>query len=773
MTHNTPDSSFGHFRDDGTEFVVTELNTPRALMNYSWNESFIAALSQHGGGDGAYKERAIQAIDQRGRNLLIRDGHRYFYLRDTESGDVWSPGWHPVHAPVEEFSCVHGLGYSVLQSRRSDVAVEMRWFVPGEATCEIWTVTLTNHRDTPARMQLFSFADLLLGGYTQYCDYYSSLRGEFDASTGTVFGINTNPDCPHDGYKAFVSADRMPDGFDTSRRSFLGNFGHVNQPEAVANGGCRDSLAANEKLVAATEHGLDLGPGESVSFNIFVGACRSMEHAEDMLTPLRQPGAVDQEFQDLRQRKQAMVERLQIRTPEPKVNYLVNGWLKQQVQIYADVGSDNGRGFRDAMQLLWATASFDLEYTRNMLEECLRHQFADGHTLRGWLPVDDHHYSDGPVWIAPVVDAYIKESGDASILNRVVPYFDEGEATVWEHCLQGLRHASEDLGPHGLIRCRFGDWNDSLTGIDLEGRGESVWTTIGIIYSLKLAVGIAENVLSDDEVVEELNGRAEHLTEAVREHGWDGEWFLRAINDRGEPVGSRENEEGRIWLLPQVWAVLADIVDAEQARDLFDQIDEHLATPYGHKTFTPPYTRDRKHVGRVSEIMPGMWENGTPYCHANGFKVLADCAAGRGNAALDTWMKVMPDNDENPSTHSGCEPYAFTNQYIGPDNRRAGETQFAWMTGAGGWFFRAMVEGILGVRADFDGLRIDPALPAEWTDCELTRDFRGARYRIHFQNPEGLQDGEVRLSVDGEELPGNVVPVFADDAVHEVEAVIE
>ena len=763
-------SSHGYFLDGGREFAVTEPNTPRGWMNYAWNPRFISAVNQHGGGDGAYKERAIQYIDPRGRALVVRDAQRCFYLRDRGSGVLWSPGWHPVQRTLDQYRCRHGLGYSVIESEAEGVQAAMRWFVPADHPCEVWTITLTNRRDNAASLQWFTFVDLLLGGYPVYCDYYSSLSGEYDEATGLITAINLNPDRTHEWFNAYLGSDRKPDGFDTSRRRFLGNFGHVGRPEAVLDGGCRGSLAANEKMVLAAEHRLDLPPGRSVQFNLFIGACSGFDSAREDLLALARPGAVDAAFDELRQRKQAMVERLTIQTPDPKVDALVNGWLKQQVQIYADVGSDNGRGFRDAMQLLWATASFDLDYTKRMLEECLRHQYADGHTLRGWLPVDDHHYSDGPVWIAPVVDAYLKESGDPSILDMVVPYFDEGEATVWEHTLRGLRHASDDLGPRGLIRCHFGDWNDSLTGIDLEGRGESVWTTIGIVYGLKVAAELADKVLADSGVRDEMLQRAERLTGAVREHGWDGRWFLRAINDHGERIGSHTDDEGAIWLLPQVWAVLAGIVDDKQAAALFEEVDRRLWTPYGFKTLHPPYTAPRKHVGRITSMAPGMWENGTPYCHATGFKILADCAAGRGDEAYQTYRRVMPDNADNPSTHSGCEPYAFTNQYIGPENRRAGETQFAWMTGAGGWFYRAMTEGILGVRADHDGLRVDPCLPRAWGECTVARDFRGARYRITIRNPDRLERGRVRLTVDGQPREGNVAPIFADGREHTVEA---
>jgi cellobiose phosphorylase len=320
------------------------------------------------------------------------------------------------------------------------------------------------------------------------------------------------------------------------------------------------------------------------------------------------------------------------------------------------------------------------------------------------------------------------------------------------------------------VRCRFGDWNDSLTGIDLDGTGESVWTSMGIVYGLKVGAEIAERVRNDPGIAGELRERARRLTASIHDEAWDGEWFIRAINDLGERIGSKDNTEGAIWLLPQVWAVLAGIVDEGTAETLFASIERRLDTPYGFKTLHPAYTAFQERVGRVTAMAPGMWENGTPYCHATGFKIFADCAAGRGDQALQTYMKVMPDNDGNPSTHSGCEPYAFTNQYIGPDNPRAGETQFAWMTGAGGWFFRAMTEGILGVRADFDGLLIDPCLPAAWKSCRLSRWFRNARYEVEIQNPEGLQSGRVELLVDGHAVEGAHAPLFADGQTHTVEA---
>ncbi len=764
-------TSFGYFQNNGTEFVITDYNTPRGLANYSWNTHFVSGWNQHGGGEGVYKERPMQYIDPRGRNIMVRDTSRYFFLRDQVSGVVWSPGWSPVKRDLDNFQCVHGLGYSIIRSSLDGIESQLRVFVPAQEPCEIWTVTLTNNRPEPAHLKFYTFADWLLTGYPIYSDYFSYLGGHFYEALNAAICLNTAAERTHDVFGAFVASSRKCTGFDTSRKAFLGNFGFVDRPEAVLAGKCTNSLAECEKMVGAMEHTLNIPSGKSVTFHVYLGATSGFEMTQGIVERLNREGVIEEEFAALQHRKAGMIDRVRVTTPDEHVNYLINGWVKQQIQLYADVGSDNGRGFRDAMQLIWATASFNHAYTRKMLDECLRHQFADGHTLRGWLPVDTHHYSDGPVWIAPVLEAYLKETGEAALLDHVVPFFDGGEGSVWEHNLRGLRHSSDDVGARGMVRAHFGDWNDSLTGVGVEGRGESVWTTIGIIYSLKISADIAKRVRGNPNEAAEMLQRAQRLTHAVNEHAWNGQWYLRAINDYDEPVGTHTESEGFIYLLPQVWAILAGIVDDERRDMLFAAVDKHLDSPYGSLTLYPPFTKHNPRIGRLTAMHPGIWENGTPYCHSNGFKVIADCVGGRGDAAYTSFLKALPDSRWNPSTHSGCEPYVLTNMFLGPANPRAGQTQFGWMSGTGGWYYRALAEWIIGVRADYTGLLIDPCMPSKWKNVSLSRDFRGARYEIRIANPHGLQKGKVSLTVDGQAIDGSIVPLFPD-GTHVVDAVM-
>lgn len=764
-------TSFGGFVCDGYGFEIREKSTPRALVNYLWNNKFISCVSQHGGGEGAYKERAAQYIDRRGRNILIKNGRRYFYVLDTGSGDYWSPGWHPVQKPVTKFRCMNFPGYSIISSQRRGIYIEKRVFVPqNDMPCEIWTIKVRNSQKKNLCLKFFSYVEFALDGYPRYCDYFGMLHGEYYQDINAVQACNRAAERTHEFFDGFIASDLKPSGFESSRDEFLGYWGHYNAPLALQRGYLKNSLASCEYLAGALEHTIELVPGNEISFNIFIGASSGYEMTKNIVSALSVPGLVEDEFAKLVKKKDEGVRKILIMTPDKRVNYLINVWIKQQMQVYADVGSDNGRGFRDAMQMLWATSSYDLPYTEKMIIECLEHQFLDGHTLRGWLPTDDHHYCDGPVWIAPVIDAYLKESGNYDFLNKEVKYFDKGSGTIWEHLERGTLHLTEDLGEHGLTKCHFGDWNDSLTGIGVEGRGESVWASIAAVFSLKIAADITERVLKNKAKAEDFLSRAEKMAKNVNTHAWDGEWYLRAINDYGEKIGTKTEEEGRIYLLPQVWAIMAGIADEERKKKILKAVDEILETDCGSRVQYPPYTKPNMRIGRITLLVPGIWENGTAYCHANSFKVVADCYAGRGDLAYRSFKKAMPDSDWNPSTHSGCEPYVMTNQFLGPENKRAGKSLWAWMTGSASWYFRAMTQWIIGVRPDFDGLIIDPCLPSSWKKCELERDFRGARYSIVIKNPDGLQKGKVLLSVDGKKIIGNKVAIFADNKTHFITA---
>lgn len=763
-------TNFGHFSKEGSEFIFTTPQPPRPMLNYLWNPYLLSGVNQLGGGTGAYGDRAAAYIDQkgRGRAVIIKNGNRYFYLRDEENGEFWNPGWYPANRELDSYECVHGLGYSKITGSYRQITAEARVFINQDDPAEIWTITLTNHADRVRKMKVFSFVEFSLSGYKVYSNYYSNLFSEFDKRHSLLMAYNTTQDRTHEWFNGFIASSEPVEGFDSSRKAFIGTYGHLNAPQAVVAGHCGNTLSSNEDMVGVLENAVVLQPGESRSFHVLIGATDTMERACSMAAKLFAPGVIEQEFAALLKSRQDMKDMIRIETPDAKMNNLVNAWIKQQVQLCAEAGRDTGKGFRDQLQDAWAIASFNPELAKEKILETLRYQYSDGRCVRGWLPLDPHIYSDGPTWIAPTVNAYLKETGDNAFLNIKVPYLDEGEATVWEHLLTAVRYSSEDTGERGLVRAHDGDWNDSLNGIGVGGKGESVWTSIALYYALNQTAEIATEILKDETVVLEMQERAQRISQAVNETGWDGAWYLAGYSDAGDKVGTHTEIEGSIYLNSQTWALMSGIAPAERVVQCLTAIDERLDSPYGPLTLSPTYTSYKPEIGRLTGFVPGIWENGAPYCHGGSFKIVADCCLGRGNEAYKTMLKIMPNSESNPSEHSGCEPYALTNMYFGPDNPRAGQTMFAWVTGTAGWIFRSATQYMLGFHPGYSTFTIHPVIPAEWKECRMLRNFRGDMYEVHILNPHGVQSGVKSMTMDGKPVEGTTLPIIGDGKTHQI-----
>ena len=760
----------GYFKN-GNEYVVTSTNPPRPLLNYVWNARILSGINNFGGGVGAYGVRAQSYIDAegKGRCSVIRDGNRYFYVKDMKSGKTFNPGWFPCKTDVKNYSCTHGLGYSIITSECDGIVATAKVFVNNSDPAEIWTLTVENKSRKARSLKLFSFAEFQLEGYQRYSDYNSYVYGEKDGNV--IMCHNDAMEKPHNWFNGFMATDVEPDGFDTSKRAFLGVYGDVRMPLGVENGKLSNSYAACEQMVGAFEHAINLKAGEAKTIHVLIGCCDTMATAKAFAQSIFAEGNIDREFDALVARKQALAADIFVSTPEEKINNFANYWLKQQVSLCAEVGRDTGKGFRDQLQDAWAVASFDKELAKGKILETLMYEYSDGRCVRGWLPLDHHVYSDGPTWIAPTINAYIKETGDVDFLNEKVKYLDEGEDTVWEHILTAVRFASDDVGEHGLVHSRDGDWNDSLNMTGLKGKGESVWTSIALCYGLQNVAQIAHNILHDEAIVAEMKEREERMKAAINKEAWDGEWYLAAINDYNEKVGTHTEKEGMIYLNSQTWSILSGVADAERGEKCMESVEKYLNSDYGPLTLFPTYTKFNNKIGRLTSFVAGIWENGTPYCHGGTFKIVADCLLGRGDKAYEDMMKILPDSETNPTEHSGCEPYALTNMYFGPDNPRRGQTLFAWVTGTAGWMFRAITQYMCGFHPDYDGFTLNPCIPSDWDQISVRRKFRGDTYLITVKNPNGKQSGVSSVTVDGKPSDARV-KLFGDGKEHVIEIVM-
>ncbi|MDR1891566.1 MAG: hypothetical protein LBQ48_00925, partial [Oscillospiraceae bacterium] len=619
------------------------------------------------------------------------------------------------------------------------------------------------------RLSLYSYAEFDLTGYSRYSDYNSYVHAEYDSDSNLIVCFNGAMERPHAWFNGFMASDLAPVAFDTSKAAFLGVYGSIFEPDGLKSEKLSGSKAGCEQMAGALQHDFDLQSGESVRLQVLIGVVDSMETGKQITKSLFCPGKIEADFSALTLAKQELSERVFIETPDEKLNALTNSWLKQQIQLCAEAGRDTGKGFRDQLQDAWASATFNPALAREKILETLTHMYADGRCVRGWLPLDSHIYSDGPVWIPPAVNAYIKETGDIGFLEHPVQYLDGGEDTVWEHILTAMRFASDDTGAHGLVHSRDGDWNDSLNMTGLEGRGESVWTSIALCYALQNTAEMADRLMGRSDIKAEMAEREARMKEAVNGAGWDGQWYLAAINDFGESVGSHTEKEGMIYLNSQTWAILAGVADADRREKCLDALDTYLDSAYGPLTLYPTYTSFNNRIGRLTGFVPGIWENGTPYCHGGTFKVVADCLCGRGDKAYETVLKILPDSKGNPSVYSGCEPYALTNMYFGPDNPRAGKTVFAWVTGTAGWMFRAITQHMLGFTPAYDGFTVNPCIPSNWEKAVLRRKFRGDTYIITIHNGSGAQSGVQRLEVDGKAMETLHIKLFGDGKPHTVD----
>lgn len=761
----------GYFSEVGNEYHISNYNTPRYMMNYLFNDIFISSVNHFGTGEGTYFGNSAKYLDpqKRGDAILINGGARYFYINNTTDNVIYSPGYYPVCEPIDSFDCIVGNGYQIIESRKNGIKSSLRCFVNNTDAAEIWTIQLENEGNSTKTLKFYSYVEFSLVGYVQYCGMQAYSYCEYFNEENMVFAYNNAIEKPHDFYNGYICSDIKPTGFDSSRESFIGTYGNINIPEIVKNAKSKNSVGSCETFCGALEHTIVLEPGETKKFNLLIGITDQVNNAKGLCKRIFQKNVIENELSLVKDKYNDLYNLIKISSPDKRLNSIVNSFLKNQIMLCIIVGRGGMKGFRDQLQDGWGASSFNPELARYKIIEVLNNIYKDGRCVRGFDPVDSHIYSDGPTWAASAVNAYIKETGDISILDVDVNYLDDGKDTVWEHLLKTTEYSYNDSGKHGLILARDGDWNDSLNYLCLKGKGESVWTSIALVKTLENVVEIASFIKNDKNIADKFSTYRDILKDRINKYAWDGEWYLAGFNDLGEAVGSCNEEEGMIYLNPQTWAVYAGVADKEKTKICLNSVDNLLLTKNGPLTLFPPYTKLNSNIGRLTGFVPGIWENGTPYCHGGTFKIVADCCAERPNEAYETIKRILPDSEYNPSTHSGCEPYALTNMYFGPQNIKSGKSIIGWITGTAGWMFRAVTEYIFGFKPGYDCFEIKPCIPDEWKKCSITRKFRGSIYEITIHNENNGKCSIKKVFYDGEQKTSNIFSAVNDNKTHIIE----
>jgi cellobiose phosphorylase len=815
---------FGYFDDSRREYVIQRPDTPLPWINYLGCENHFGIISNTGGGYSFYKDARLRRLTRyRYNNAPLDASGRCIYLRDDDSASSpsgllsWSPSWMPTRHPLDEYECRHGMGYTIIRSKLAGIVSQSRYFIPLGENMEIWELSLTNQRDEPANLSIFSAVEFCLwdaqDDATNFQRNYSI--GEVEVVDSVIYHKSEYRE--RRNHFAYFACSEPLAGFDTQREAFLGPFRGWDSPQAVENGQMSNSLALGWQPIGALHTRVHFKAGEQKKIIFILGYSENPPlekfdppasltinkcNVKPVIAHYLRAKVVEKEFQALKSYWAELLEKLQVSTPDDHTNRMVNIWNAYQVVVtfnfsrsasYFESGIGRGMGFRDSNQDLLGFMHLIPERARSRIIDLAATQLPDGGAYHQFQPLTRRGnndigsgFNDDPLWLILSVTAYIKETGNWDILDVLVPFDNQvgTERPLYEHLRRSIQYTLDRIGPHGLPLIGRADWNDCLnlncfsdqpgqtfqTTTNKDGKvAESVFIAGLFVLAAREMVELGERLINSRKAPHSfkyftlipsstlLKNIAE-MESAIWKAGWDGEWFRRAYDDFGRPVGSKECEEGQIFIEPQGMCVMAGLgVQDGRASRALDSVSMHLATPHGIVLHQPAFTRYYLNLGEISSYPPGYKENGGVFCHTNTWVMIAEAKIGNGDRAFDYYLRINPSAREGLSELHRCEPYVYAQMIAGKDARLPGEAKNSWLTGTAAWNYIAITQWILGVRPTYAGLEIKPVVPSGWKSFTVKRQFRGIVYVIQVERCGVGND--VVLEVDGKPLEGTIVPV--------------
>lgn len=813
---------FGFFDDVNKEYVITNPKTPYPWINYLGTQEFFSLISNTAGGYHFFKDARLRRITRyRYNNVPVDMGGRYFYINDGDT--IWSPGWSPVKTELDAYSCRHGMGYTIIKGEKNGIEAEVTFFVPQNFNGEVQKVVLKNTSDKSKSFKLFSFIEWCLwNAQDDSTNFQRNFNtGEVEIEGSTIYHKTEYKE--RRDHFAFYTVNADICGFDTDRESFIGLYNGFENPQAVAAGKANNSVADGWSPIASHCLDMTLGAGEEKTLVFLLGyvengadkwnadGSMNKSKAYEMIESMNTAEKADKALAELKETWDALLSQYHVETGDDKLNRMVNIWNQYQCMVtfnmsrsasYFESGIGRGMGFRDSNQDLLGFVHQIPERARERILDLAATQLEDGGCYHQYQPLTKKgnneiggDFSDDPLWMILSTAQYIKETGDYSILDEMVPYDnDESKAqTMMHHLKQSFWHVAKFVGPHGLPLAMRADWNDCLNlSCHSDIPGESFQTYTSPKYGEDKFSRVAESVMVAammsfigpeyvalckfkglEEEASTAQSEIDKMNENTMKYGWDGEWFLRAYDDFGNKVGSHECEEGKIFIEPQGFAVMGGL-GKDSGKDILtlNSVKKYLDSKYGLVLNNPAFTKYYKEYGEISTYPGGYKENAGIFCHNNAWIICAEAAIGRGDQAFEYYSKIAPAYLEKISDLHRTEPYVYAQMIAGKDAGRHGEAKNSWLTGTAAWNFVAVSQYILGIIPDYDGLKVDPSIPEAWDGYKLTRKFRGNTYNITFKNPDHVSKGVKSVTVDGVKINGNVLPVFDEGTVHEVEVVL-
>ncbi len=794
---------FGYFDDANREYVITTPKTPLPWINYLGCNEFFSLISNTCGGYTFYKDAKLLRLTRYRYNDVPYDCNgKYFYIKDGDT--LWNPGWQPTKTDLDSYECRHGIGYSRFDGSKNDVKASVLTFVPMNDNCEVSKITLTNNSGAEKNIQLYSYVEWCLWNADDDSrNFQRNLStGEVEVIDSTIYHKTEYRE--RRNHYAIYSVNTKVDGFDTIRESFIGTYNGADKPEAILNGGCTNSMASGWAPIAAHQINVSLKAGESKSFIFVLGYCENPVEdkwesagivnkapAKAMLAKYQTEESFDKAFEELNTYWKALLAKYTVESSNDKVNRMVNIWNQYQCMVtfnmsrsasYYESGIGRGMGFRDSCQDLLGFVHLIPDRARERIIDIASTQFEDGSAYHQYQPLTKKGnsdigsgFNDDPLWLIAGTSAYVRETGDTSILTESVPYDNDWSkaTTLMGHLKRSFDYIVTHKGPHNLPLIGRADWNDCLNlNCFSEHPGESFQTfgpSEGPVAESVFIAGMfvkygpeyAElcRLMGDDAEADYAMEEVAKMNEAVLKDGWDGEWFIRAYDAYSNKIGSKECEEGQIFIESQGFCSLAGIgVEEGLAEKALDSVKEKLDTKYGIMILQPAYTKYHLELGEVSSYPPGYKENAGIFCHNNPWVSIAETVIGRGERAFEIYKKTCPAYTEEISEIHRTEPYVYSQMIAGADAKYHGEAKNSWLTGTAAWTFVNISQYILGVYPTHTGLSVNPCVPKDFGDFKITRQFREGIYNIEVKNPNNVEKGVASMTVDGVAVDGCVIP---------------
>ena len=809
---------FGYFDDQRREYVITNPRTPWPWINYLGNEDFFSLISNTAGGYCFYKDAKFRRITRyRYNNVPMDNGGRYFYINDN--GTVWSPGWKPCKTELDKYECRHGMNYTIITGEKNGIEAETLFFVPLKTLAEVQKVKLTNKNKEVKKIKLFSFQEWCLWNAATDMENFQRnfSTGEVEIKGSTIYHKTEFKE--RRNHYAYYSVNAPIQGYDTDRESFIGLYNEFSEPQAVMAGKPNMSFAHGWSPIASHYLEVELKPGESKEFVFVLGYVEfesrddkwesksviNKKPAEATIAKFDTAAKVDAAFMELRAYWDTLLDNYVLKSGEEKLDRMVNIWNQYQCMItfnfsrsasFFESGIGRGMGFRDSNQDLVGFVHQIPARARERIIDIASTQFPDGGCYHQYQPLTKRGnndigggFNDDPMWLIFGTVAYIKESGDFSILDAPVPFDNQpgSEKSLFHHLTVSFNHVIENLGPHMLPLIGRADWNDCLNlncfswdpnesfqtteNNSVGSKAESLMIAGLFVVCGRDYVELCREIGNNEEAA-----RAEKfvndMVEAVKKHGWDGDWYLRAYDYYGKKIGSKENKEGKIFIESQGWCTMAGIgMEEGMVQKSLDSVKKYLDCEHGIVLNNPAFTEYIVEYGEISSYPAGYKENAGIFCHNNPWVIIGETILGRGDYAWDYFRKICPSYTEEISDLHKVEPYVYAQMIAGKDAAKPGEAKNSWLTGTAAWNYYTITQFILGIKPAYNGLEVNPCIPADWKGFSVSRKFRGATYKIEVKN-NGVMKGVKRLTVNGKEVNGNIIPMQPAGSVNTVEVIM-